>query len=240
MDNEMNMVLHKFKLDSKLVQNFQKSALSFDKNNSDKNNYYIDEEKDKLEKTLQKQINVYTKPIYGITPNFSKIKKISKLSLSPKNNIDKYYKKLSFNKEKFHMRMNEKNNKSKSLLVNLSSDYDYINQFSSKLSRNGSNNFNSCRLSINNESNTFSTINTKFYKNKIKINLKYSPVRKPKYILKQESLNNINDNNKNNDNDILINIRTNLNKGEDYIKINNKRLTIKSSLNRDDFFYEKI
>lgn len=224
-DNEMKIILNKFKLDSKIVQNYQKSALSFDK--GDSNKHYIDEEKVQMEKKLQNQINIYSKPI----------SMISKFSLSPKNNMNKLYKKLNMNREKFNMGIREMKNKSKSLLVNLS---DYNNQYYLKNSRNTSSNFNSIKLSMNNNSRSISTINTKLSKNKIKINFKYSPVDKQKLSFKNDSINKNNDDDNDHKNNIFINIRTNLNKGEDYIKINNKRLVFKSTLNKEDFFYANI
>ena len=96
------------------------------------------------------------------------------------------------------------------------------------------------RLSMNNNSRSISTINTKLSKNKIKINFKYSPVDKQKLSFKNDSINKNNDDDNDHKNNIFINIRTNLNKGEDYIKINNKRLVFKSTLNKEDFFYANI
>ena len=122
-------------------------------------------------------------------------------------------------------------------MVNLS---DYNNQYYLKNSRNTSSNFNSIRLSMNNNSRSISTINTKLSKNKIKINFKYSPVDKQKLSFKNDSINKNNDDDNDHKNNIFINIRTNLNKGEDYIKINNKRLVFKSTLNKEDFFYANI
>lgn len=225
-DNEMNMLVKKFKIDSKMVENYQRSALSFDKQQNNEN--YIDEDKEKLQNQLQSQIKVYSKPILQ-SAKFRNYKKVSRFRLdSPMSeNENRILMKLRTNRNKLNI--NIKENRHRSLMSDLSSDYD--KKYSSIFSRN-SKNINSFRNSMTNNSKTNSTItNSRLSKYKVKINLKYSPVTKLRLNAGKNSINK--------SNDIFINIKTKLNKANDYTNKNKNHFKGKTYLD-DVLFDNKI
>jgi hypothetical protein len=220
-DNEMNVLLNKFKLDSKMVQNYQRNALSFDK----KNDYYYDEDKEKLQSQLQKQINIYSKPVSEIhkSINYNKISKFSIGSPFEEGN-NKILMKFRNSRDKLNI--NIKTNKHKSVLFNLSSDYN--KRFSSLISRNGSKNISRFRLSMTNNSKNNSIMKSRLHpKFDVKINLKYSPISGFKLHRKINSMDN--------NNDIFINIRSKLNKENEHMNINNKKFIFRNSLDEEVF-----
>ena len=225
LDNEMNILLNKFKVDSKMVENYQRNALSFDNKSDEEKN--MDEDKENHQSQIQKQLPVYSKPFLD-SPKFSKNKKLSKYSLgSPfSESENKILMKLRNSRNKLNI--NIKGDKHKSLLFNLSSDYD--KGFSSNFSRNGKKSLNSFRMSMTNNSKSKTTINSRLSKYNVKINLKYSPVSKLKLKTRKSSINK--------DNDIFINIRTKLNKENGIFNINKRRLDFKYNLD-DDLFNNK-
>ena len=202
---ESNPLLNKLKSDSKKVENYQRHALSFDKKNNSIN--YLE----KFEKRINKKTKTYSKPIIR-NQKFSKFNLNTPLS----ENQNKIL--MNFRKWRNNFDINIKSNKHHSLLFNLSSDYDN-KKYSSFYSRNRSKSINSFRMSILNSSKNNSMINSKLTNPKIKISLKYSSIPKIRLKSKNNSMNN---------NDILINIRTKLNKENDPLKIDNKRFFFKN------------
>jgi len=212
-DNEMNVLVNKFKLDSKMVENYKRNALSFDKKQNEEN--YIDEDKAKLQKQLDKQINIYTKPILERN-KFHTFNKVSKFTLdTPDNKII-----TKFKKGRNNFNINNKKNKNKSFLSNLSSDYN--SGLSPKYSRNESRNLSGLKMSYTNNTKTNSSIKSKFSKYNVKINLKYSPVSIFKFKTKSNSINK--------DNDLFINIKTKLKKGNEHFHFKDKRYIFNSSM----------
>ena len=205
-DSGLNNVLNKFKLDSKMVETYQKNSLSSDK----KENI--------SKKQFNNNINVYNKTFLE-NKKFSTFEKISKFSAgTPKA---EYLMNLKNSRDKLNL--NIKKNLSRNLDFYFSSDFN--RGFSQQYSRNISNNIKSFRMSVTNNNKNNSTINTRLSNNKnnnIKINLKYSSVSG--FRLR----------NKRNNSDILINIKTKLNK-ENYhhFNINPKKYQIKSSLSNE-------
>ena len=211
-DNEMNVLVNKFKLDSKMVENYKRNTLSFDKKQNEEK--YIDEDREKLQKQLDKQINVYTKPILERN-KYHTFNKVSKFSLhTPDNKILTRFKK---NRNSF---INNKKNKNKSFLSNLSSDYNF--GLSPKYSRNDSRNLSGLKMSYTNNSKTNSSIKLKYSKYNVKFNLKYSPVSIFKFKIKNNSINE--------DNDLFINIKKKLNKENEHFHFKDKRYIFNSSM----------
>ena len=211
-DYEMNVLFNKFKIDAKTVENFKRNALSFDKKQSEVN--YIDKDKEKLQKQLDKQINVYSKPI-SIRNKFHTFNKISKFSFSPEN---KFLMNLKNSRNKLYI--NYKKNKNHSFLFNSSSDYN--SGFSLIYSRNETKNLSGLKMSFTNNSKTNSLIKSKFSKHNIKINLNHSPVSKFKFETKN--------NNIYKDNDLFINLKTKLYKENEHFHFKNKKYLFNSSM----------
>ena len=182
-DSGLNNVLNKFKLDSKMVETYQKNSLSSDKKENIR------------KKQFNNNINVYNKTFLE-NKKFSTFEKISKFSAgTPKA---EYLMNLKNSRDKLNL--NIKKNLSRNLDFDFSSDFN--RGFSQQYSRNISNNIKSFRMSVTNNNKNNSTINARLSNNKnnnIKINLKYSSVSG--FRLR----------NKRNNSDILINIKTKLN-----------------------------
>ena len=80
-DSDMAEILNKFKCDTKKVENYKRNALSFD-NRKNIRDSYIDEEKQNLEKQLERQKHIYMEQTIG-KQNIKKRKNYKLLSLSP-------------------------------------------------------------------------------------------------------------------------------------------------------------
>ena len=214
-DNITNTLLHKFKIDTKMIENYQKNALSFDKKDE--------------EKKFIKRISVYKKPIIE-NSKFSQIKKRSKYSIELPRNFseEKILMKFRNNRDKLNIKI--RGHKSKSVLFNLSSS-DYNQGLTPKYSRNGSDNFSGLRMVMSNDSNIKTTINSKMSKYKIKIKVNYSPSSHLNINSKRNSIN------KNSDS--FLKIKTKLTKENEKNITDNKKFLIKTFLS-NDFFYNKF
>lgn len=200
-DLVLNPLLIKLKSDSKKIENYQRSNLSFYKRNQHEK--YLE----KYSNNLYKKINTYSKPIL-------RNQKISKLSLDTHLNDIQNKILMNFrNGRNNNLNINIKTNKNHSLLFNISSDYEN-KKHSTISSKNKSKSVNGFRISMSNSSKNNSMILPSSTKSKIKINLKYSSFPKIKLKAKRNSMNY---------NNILINIRTKLNKENESLKIDDKK-----------------
>ena len=205
-DSGMNHILNKFKLDSKLVETYQKKALSSDKKEKNNKNYFKNNTSD------------YIKPFLNNRKlTFDKISKFS--GDTPQN---EYLIKLKNSRDKLNI--NIKKHLSRNSDFDFSSDF--YRGFSQQYSRNISSNFRNFRMSVTNNTKNNSAINTRYSNNNIKINLKNTYISG--FRLRNRR------NKSNNNSDILINIKTKLNNENTHrFNINPKKYQIKSSLSNE-------
>ena len=222
-DSDMADILNKFKYDTKKVENYQRNALSFEKKNFRDN--YIDEEKQNLEKQLEKQKRLYMEIKNDKSKKNKKRKNFKLLSLSPiliRNNNKYKLRKSGFNlryrNSSYIFSNGNINNKSQCLSFNLS--YNKLRCSSVQHSINYLNN----KLDNKKGMSDSCIINSKISRNNehILINelkAKKDDIRKGNNILKK------------------MNKRLSINNNEFQ---NNKKLNLKNFLKKDDFFFSQM
>ena len=227
-DKDMADILSKFKCDTKKVENYQRNALSFDKKNIRDN--YIDEEKENLEKQLQRQKDLYMEK----TDKHKKIKKKKNnkyKSLSPI--IIKNDNKIKFRIKKKSELINSRyknnsilisSNKSQYLSVNLSSNRN--RPLSAIHSRN---NYKKDLSKINGFSHSSINLNN--------INISRNNHKKFDFILSNDLK--IKKQKMKRANNILMKLKNKLNEGKN--PVNNKRkFNLKNYMKNDDFYFSNM
>ena len=203
-DSGMNIILNKFKQDSKMVENYKKHSKSLGK--KEKN---FDKDKEDIKEQFKNNMGIYIKPLL----------KKNKISTFPQGEPL-----MNFNNSRDKLNIDIRRNKSRNIDFDFSSDLN--RGFSQQYSKNLSTHFKSFRMSLTNNAKNNSNIYSKLSKNNLKINLKYSSLSRFRLRTRR--------NHSNNSSDILINIKTKLNKGNDYhFNIAHKKFKFKSSLNNE-------
>ena len=203
-DSGMNIILNKFKQDSKIVENYKKHSQSLRK--KEKN---LDKDKEDIKEQFKNNMGIYIKPLL----------KKNKISTFPQGEPL-----MNFNNSRDKLNIDIRRNKSRNIDFDFSSDLN--RGFSQQYSKNLSTHFKSFRMSLTNNAKNNSNIYSKLSKNNLKINLKYSSLSRFRLRTRR--------NHSNNSSDILINIKTKLNKGNDYhFNIAHKKFKFKSSLNNE-------
>ena len=203
-DSGMNIILNKFKQDSKLVESYKKHSKSLGK--KEKN---LDKDKEDIKEQFKNNMGIYIKPLL----------KKNKISTFPQGEPL-----MNFNNSRDKLNIDIRRNKSRNIDFDFSSDLN--RGFSQQYSKNLSTHFKSFRMSLTNNAKNNSNIYSKLSKNNLKINLKYSSLSRFRLRTRR--------NHSNNSSDILINIKTKLNKGNDYhFNIAHKKFKFKSSLNNE-------
>ena len=222
-DSDMAEILSKFKYDTKKVEIYQRNALSFDNKKNIRDNY-IDEEKQNLEKQLERQRHLYMEPKIGKQNKLKKRKNNKLLSLSPniiRNDI----------RIKFKLRRNNDINmryKNNSVIISNNSKYHNVSDYW-----------------VSNEIRSMSAKHSRDkYKKELSNKIQISNSNKNKYKIIYSLFNPDSKNkNKNNiakrSNSILMKMKRRYEENNiGFIK--KKKFNLKNFLKNDDFYFSKM
>ena len=229
-DSDMAEILNKFKYDTKKVENYQRNALSFDKKNF--RDSYIDEEKENLEKQLERQKQIYMDLKSGKNNKIKKRNNYKLLSLSPNIIRNDIRIKFKFKKNNEH-NLRYKNNSF--IIINNNSKYQSLSDnfasnrsVSSKHSRNHHKKL-SNKIQISN-SNSNSNFNIKLNNSRNKYKVIYSSLSND-LLFKNEI--------KKRSNSILMKVKTKFDE-KNRISLKKRKFNLKNFLKNEDFYFSKM
>ena len=224
-DKDMADILSKFKYDTKKVENYQRNALSFEKKNIRDN--YIDEEKENLEKQLQRQKNLYLEQKPDKNKKLRK-RKNKLISLSPI--IIRNDNKIKF-KFKKSISPNSRYKNNSSIITNNKSQYLSLN-----LSLNRRNRCTSAMQSRNEYKKDLSKING-FSHSSININNSGNNHKKVDYLLSNDLK--IKKQVMRRTNNVLLKMKNIFNERKNVI-YKKRKLNLKNFLKNDDFYFSNM